>query len=81
MPKQLVEELHQRDEANGVPSVWLPDAIASKYPNAPRELKWKFLFASARFSKDPKTDPFRALCSSYRYPGVRRFAATPGYAL
>jgi len=65
LPKQLVEplrslvkrreELHQRDEANGVASVWLPNALASKYPNAHREFKWQFLFASARFSKDPKT--------------------------
>ena len=65
LPKQLVEplrrlvkqreELHERDEANGVASVWLPNALASKYPNAHREFKWQFLFASARFSKDPKT--------------------------
>ena len=65
LPKQLVEplkrlverrnELHQQDEANGVASVWLPNALASKYPSAHREFKWQFLFASARFSKDPKT--------------------------
>jgi hypothetical protein len=65
LPKQLVEplrrlvkqreELHERDQANGVASVWLPNALASKYPNAHREFKWQFLFASARFSKDPKT--------------------------
>jgi integrase len=35
--------------------VWLPNALASKYPNADREFKWQFLFASTRFSKDPKT--------------------------
>ena len=91
LPKQLVEplrrlvkqreELHQRDETNGVAWVWLPNALASKYPNAHREFKWQFLFASARFSKDRKTGPFRAICSSFRYPGVRRFAATPGYSL
>ena len=65
LPKQLVEplrrlverrkELHQQDEANGVASVWLPNALASKYPNADREFKWQFIFASTRFSKDPKT--------------------------
>jgi hypothetical protein len=49
------KELHQQDEANGVASVWLPNALASKYPNADREFKWQFLFASTRFSKDPKT--------------------------
>jgi len=49
------EELHLRDEANGEASVWLPNALASKYPNAHREFKWQFLFASNRFSKDPKT--------------------------
>ncbi len=65
LPKQLVKplrqlverrrELHEQDEANGVASVWLPNALASKYPNAHREFKWQFLFASTRFSKDPKT--------------------------
>ncbi len=65
LPKQLVEPLrklvesrealHERDLANGEASVWLPYALDRKYPSAHKELKWQFLFASAKFSRDPKT--------------------------
>lgn len=65
LPKQLVERLreliearrllHDRDIANGEASVWLPHALDRKYPAAHKELKWQFLFASAKFSCDPKT--------------------------
>ncbi len=41
--------------ANGEASVWLPHALDRKYPSAHAEFKWQFLFASARFSRDPKT--------------------------
>ena len=47
--------LHEKDLDEGGPSVWLPHALDRKYPNAHREFKWQFLFASARFSRDPKT--------------------------
>ena len=56
--RQLVESrrvLHERDLANGEASVWLPYALDRKYPSAHKELKWQFLFASAKFSRDPKT--------------------------
>ena len=65
LPKQLVEplrrlveerrRLHERDVANGEASVWLSHALDRKYPSAHAEFKWQFLFASARFSRDPKT--------------------------
>jgi len=47
--------LHERDLANGEASVWLPYALDRKFPAAHREFKWQFLFASAKFSRDPKT--------------------------
>ena len=65
LPKQLVEPLrklvesravlHDRDLANGEASVWLPYALDRKYPSAHKEFKWQFLFASAKFSRDPRT--------------------------
>jgi integron integrase len=65
LPQQLVEPLrllverrlalHERDLSNGEASVWLPHALDRKFPNAHKELKWQFLFASAKFSRDPKT--------------------------
>ncbi|MCU7906861.1 MAG: tyrosine-type recombinase/integrase, partial [Candidatus Thiodiazotropha sp. (ex Epidulcina cf. delphinae)] len=33
--------------------VVLPGALARKYPNAGRELKWQFLFPSGRLAVDP----------------------------
>ncbi len=33
--------------------VWLPFALAKKYPSAPKELGWHFLFPSNRLSADP----------------------------
>jgi len=33
----------------------MPDALAKKYPNAGKQLKWQFVFASGNTSKDPKT--------------------------
>lgn len=69
MPKDLVEPLarflrwraalHDNDLANGKASVWLPHALSVKYPNAHRELRWQYLFASARVSRDPRTRKFR----------------------
>ncbi|WP_222435483.1 integron integrase [Allorhodopirellula solitaria] len=65
MPENLIEPLrrwvasrevlHRHDEADGTASVWLPHALARKYPNAHRELRWQYLFASHRLSRDPRT--------------------------
>lgn len=65
MPESVVAELkhvldhrricHDQDVSAGMASVWLPDALDRKFPNAHRELKWQYVFASDRFSKDPRT--------------------------
>ncbi len=65
MPENLFEPLerwvasrtvlHRHDLAEGTASVWLPYALSRKYPNAHRELRWQFLFASDRLSRDPRT--------------------------
>jgi integron integrase len=49
-------ELHEEDLAAGLGSVFLPGAIARKYPNASREFAWQYIFASARASSDPRAD-------------------------
>jgi integron integrase len=54
-----VQTLHQEDLAAGHGRVWLPYALARKYPHASRELGWQYLFPSARFSRDPR-DPASA---------------------
>ncbi|TWU17158.1 Tyrosine recombinase XerC [Novipirellula galeiformis] len=65
MPEKLVEvltrymatraALHEHDVAEGTASVWLPHALSRKFPHAHRELRWQYLFASSRFSRDPRT--------------------------
>ncbi|EMB13869.1 Integrase, integron-type [Rhodopirellula europaea 6C] len=51
--------LHEHDLDQGTASVCLPKALERKYPSAARELKWQFLFASDRLSRDPRTRVLR----------------------
>ena len=46
--------LHGRDVDDGFGVVSLPNALARKYPDAPRELAWQFLFPAARRGTDPR---------------------------
>ncbi len=56
---QKVKAQHEQDLADGFGQVWLPDALARKYPNAAREWSWQFIFASARISMDPRSETRR----------------------
>lgn len=47
--------LFERDRALGIDHVDLPFALQRKYPNAGRELKWQFVFASGKLSVDPRS--------------------------
>jgi integron integrase len=46
---------HDRDLEAGFGSVWLPDALATKYPSAPRSWGWQWVFPSTTRSVDPRT--------------------------
>ena len=51
----LVEAFYQQDmQTADFAGVWLPFALARKYPAAPKELGWQYLFPSARLSIDPQ---------------------------
>ena len=50
-----VETLHQDDLANGFGHVYLPGALARKYPNAEREFRWQYVFPSSKISEDPRS--------------------------
>ncbi|MSQ59883.1 MAG: integron integrase [Betaproteobacteria bacterium] len=50
-----VKELHQEDLAAGFGDVFLPYALARKYPNAGKEWYWQYSFPSARLSIDPRS--------------------------
>jgi integron integrase len=50
-----VRLLHAEDLENGLGAVYLPDALAVKYPEAPRAWPWQYVFPSATVSDDPRT--------------------------
>jgi integron integrase len=51
--------LHDRDLADGFGEVWLPDALAVKYPRAPRAWGWQWVFPSTVRSADPRSGAVR----------------------
>ena len=48
-----VRTLHQRDLEAGYGEVYLPYALERKYPRAPREWAWQYVFPSRKLSTDP----------------------------
>ncbi len=65
LPKQAIPELqrqiavakrfHEIDVEQGFAQVHLPYALAKKYPNACRELAWKWVFPSRQRSRDKRS--------------------------
>ncbi len=65
LPESLVNDLqaqlqaaHQcwtNDRHSDVPGVWLPDALARKYPRAGQSWAWFWVFPQARLSADPRS--------------------------
>jgi integron integrase len=63
LPDSLVESLkyqieitrliHQKDLKEGFGAAWLPSALAKKYPSAPLEFSWQYVFPSLVRSVDP----------------------------
>ncbi|HUN01154.1 MAG TPA: integron integrase [Halothiobacillus sp.] len=51
--------LFEQDLAAGKAGVYLPDALAVKYPNAPLEWPWQYVFVSGSFSTDPRSGAVR----------------------
>lgn len=52
---QKIKALHERDLAAGFGEVFLPNALAVKYPNAPKAWAWQFVFPSTVRSVDPRS--------------------------
>jgi len=50
-----VEELHGADLHDGFGEVYIPEALARKYPNACREIGWQYVFPSKSRSVDPRS--------------------------
>jgi len=49
-----VKTLHDADCADGCGTVYLPDALTRKYPNAARAWIWQYVFPSRNRSVDPR---------------------------
>jgi integron integrase len=50
-----VKQLHEADLAAGFGRVYLPTALAGKYPAAPAEWGWQYVFPSVKRSVDPRS--------------------------
>jgi len=51
---ESVRVVHGRDVAAGFGRVVLPDALERKFPQAPTEWRWQFVFPAARICRDPR---------------------------
>ena len=52
-------ELHKTDCLAGFGEVYLPFALARKYPHAPREWGWQYVFPATVVSEDPRSGGVR----------------------
>lgn len=56
---ERVKLIHERDLADGFGEVYLPGAMARKYPVAARQWEWQYVFPSIKRSRDPRTNVIR----------------------
>jgi len=54
-----VRSLHEEDVSEGFGEVYLPYALAKKYPNAARDWRWQYVFPSSKLSVDPRSGKTR----------------------
>ena len=80
-----VKALHDEDLAAGCGEVYLPWALARKYPHAACEWAWQYVFVAARRSVDPRSGAVRrhhveaqsiqrAMRSALRHAGISKLA-------
>ena len=76
-----VKLIHEQDLKAGYGEVYLPYALARKYPKASKEWQWQYVFPAGRISADPRTgverrhhlDPSpinKAIASAVRQAGI-----------
>lgn len=56
---RAVKVQHEQDLAAGYGAVYLPDALARKYPGAARNWAWQYVFPAAGPSEDPRSGEIR----------------------
>ena len=52
---QKIKAQHEQDLVEGLGSVYLPNALARKFPKAKYEWAWQYVFPSSRVSIDPRS--------------------------
>lgn len=84
---EYVRALYEQDCLNTQwDGVSLPNALTRKYPNAPFELSWQYLFPAARWSVDPRSEKQRrhhigeqsvqrAIKYAVRHSSINKFAS------
>lgn len=53
---ELARTLHQQDLDVGAGWVWMPQALAKKYPNTGRSFAWQYIFPGRNLRRDPRRD-------------------------
>ncbi len=56
---QRVRHTFENDLKTGTANVWLPGALAKKYPKAPQSWEWQYVFPSKSLSRDPRSGETR----------------------
>jgi integron integrase len=79
---KVVKAQHDADLAAGRGEVWLPDALAVKYPNAARTWGWQYVFPASGFAVDPRSGAVRRhhIDDKRVQRAVRKAAARAGLA-
>lgn len=54
-----VKNIHEQDLQQGYGAVYLPSALARKYPNAAKEWAWQYVFPASRIGLDPVAGTIR----------------------
>lgn len=80
---QEVRRIHEQDLAAGHGAVYLPFALDRKYPSAPKEFGWQYLFPADNLAVDPRSGivrrhhvgdqvPQRIMRESVRRAGIEK---------
>lgn len=81
-----VRRFHEDDLQAGFGAVYLPDALARKYPNAARSWVWQYVFPAPKRSRDPRSGEVRrhhasessvqkAVAGAVRRSGISKLAS------
>ena len=84
---EWVDQLHQYDLQAGVGEVYMPDALARKYPKAASSLNWAFVFPASKPGPEPGTGVIRRhhihpsavqkqIRTAIKRSGIRKMAST-----